>query len=204
MKRFAPAACLLALFAVPADAASVARTYSYFTIGGTTLEEIEKELKRRGPQVKSTGARHPGATRMEFNTRVGYGQQADGRCGVVEARVSVKAEMILPRWNRRGRADGDTRLVWDTLAADIKRHEESHVVIARNHAREMEEAFRKIRNQRDCAVAQEKVKETSARILAKHDAEQERFDRIEGINFESRLLRLIRYRIERMEAGASR
>ena len=140
---------------------------------------------------------------MEFTTRVGYGER-NGRCGVVEARVNVKAEMILPRWNRRSRADGDTRLVWDTLAADIKRHEESHVVIARNHAREIEEAVKEVRNQRSCAIAQEKVKEATARILAKHDREQERFDRIENINFESRLLRLLRYRIERMEAGTLR
>lgn len=201
MKPFAPAACLLALLALPADAASLSKSYTYFSIGGTTLAEIEQELHKRGPKVQSSGARHPGATRMEFTTRVGYGER-NGRCGVVEAAVRVKAEMILPRWNKRGRADDDTRLVWDTLAADIKRHEESHVVIARNHARELEQALKEIRGEKSCAAAQDKVKETSARILARHDAEQERFDRIEGINFESRMLRLIRYRLERMEEAA--
>ena len=203
MKSFAPAACLLALLVLPAGAASLSKTYTYFTIGGVNLEEIEQELRKRGPKVQSTGSRHPGATRMEFTTRIGYGEK-NGRCSVVEATVRVKADMILPRWNRRGRADGDTRLVWDTLAADIKRHEESHVVIARNHAREMEQALKEIRGQKSCAIAQEKANATTARILAKHDREQERFDRIEGINFESRMLRLIRYRMERMEAGTLR
>lgn len=178
----------------------MAKTYSYFTVGGVTVEEIEKELKRRGPQVKSTGLRHPGATRMEFTTRVGYGER-NGRCGVVSASVTVKADMILPRWNRRKSASPDTRLIWDTLSADIKRHEESHVVIARNHARELEETLMGVQRQRGCDAAQEKVKEITARILARHDAEQDRFDRIEGRNFESRLLRLLQYRIERIEAG---
>ena len=195
------ATAICALFACqPAAAASVVKTYSYFTIGGTTVEEIEKELKRRGPQVKSTGLRHPGATRMEFTSRVGYGERG-GRCGVVEATVTVKANMILPRWNRRKAASSETRLIWDTLAADIKRHEESHVVIAKNHARELEEALKTVQRQRDCRVAQEKVKEVTARILAQHDREQDRFDMIEGKNFESRLMRLLQYRIERIESG---
>lgn len=199
MKKFVLTACLVTIMADPVESASLSKTYSYFTIGGTNLEEIEQELKRRGPQVTNTGARHPGATRMEFKTRVGYGER-NGRCGVVEATVRVSANMILPRWNRRTSSDSDTRFVWDTLSADIKRHEESHVVIARNHARELEDALKAIRNERSCERAQEKVKETSARILAKHDREQERFDKIEGINFESRLLRLMRYRLER-ESG---
>lgn len=194
-------AAALALAAFRAEAASVTKTYSYFTIGGVTVEEIERELKRRGPQVKSTGLRHPGATRMEFTTRVGYGER-NGRCNVEKANVTVKADMILPRWNRRKSASSETRLVWDTLSADIKRHEESHVVIAKNHARELEEALRTVQRQRNCDIAQDKVKKITAQILAKHDAEQDRFDRIEGKNFESRLLRLLRYRVERIEAGA--
>ncbi len=200
MRRLILAAGIALLAGPAAHAASVAKTYSYFTVGGTTVEEIEKELKRRGPQVKSTGLRHPGATRMEFTSRVGYGEKG-GRCSIVSASVTVKANMILPRWNRRGAAAPDTRLIWDTLSADIKRHEESHVVIAKNHARELEEALRAIPRQRDCAAAQERAKEVTARILARHDEAQDRFDRIEGKTFESRLLRLLQYRIERIEAG---
>ena len=200
MKKLLLAAGFLVLAGFPAGAASVAKTYSYFTVGGTTIEEIERELKRRGPKVQSTGLRHPGATRMEFTTRVGYGER-NGRCSVVDATVSVKAAMILPRWNRRKGADPDTRLVWDTLSADIKRHEESHVVIAKNHARELEEALKTIQRERSCAAAQDRAKSVTARVLAKHDREQDQFDRIEGKNFETRLLRLLRYRIERIEAG---
>ena len=198
MKIFVVAAAFMAVLSSPAAAAELSKTYSYFTIGGTNLDEIEKELRKRGPQINKSGARHPGATRMEFNTRIGYGER-NGRCSVLEASVSVKANMILPRWNRPRKSDNDTRFVWDTLSSDIKRHEESHVVIARNHAREMENELKRIRNERDCATAQEKAKETTARILAKHDAEQERFDRIEGINFERRLLRLMRYRMEQTQ-----
>ncbi|MDP3897035.1 MAG: DUF922 domain-containing protein [Mesorhizobium sp.] len=185
---------------MPAHAASVARTYSYFAVGGNTLQELQEELVIRGPQVKSTGQRHPGATIMEFSNRLGYQDGPDG-CRVAKATVSVKARIILPRWKKRANAGQDARLIWDTLSSDIKRHEESHVVIARNHARAMEEAVLAIPRQKSCAIAAEKARLAIQRVLASHDSAQNQFDRIEGINFSRRMERLLRYRIEQIEAG---
>jgi predicted secreted Zn-dependent protease len=191
---------LLAGLVSPANAASVAKTYSYFSIGGATLEEIQNELDVRGPKVKTTGRRHPGATQMEFTSRIGYANSAEG-CRIAKATVTVKAKIILPRWRRPGRADGDVRLVWDTLASDIKRHEESHVVIAKNYARELEQVLLKVGRQKDCKAAQAKAADLTQRVLARHDRAQVQFDVVEGRNFESRILRLLRYRLERIAKG---
>lgn len=199
MIRVALTACLVAL-ALPAGAASVSKSYSYFSIGGVTLEEIETELNTRGPHVNSTGRRHPGATQMEFTTRLGY-TTTDRGCSITKVQVTVDAKVILPRWRYRSTASGDTALVWDTLSADIKRHEESHILIAKNHARELETELKTISRQKDCETAAARVKDVTARVLARHDAAQDRFDRIEGINFESRLLRLLQYRIDRSDAS---
>ena len=200
LSRFPLTILVVAGLTLPAAAASLNKTYSYFSIGGKTLEEIEEELVKRGPQVKSTGRRHPGATQMEFTTRLAYAEKK-GSCTIVKAAVSVRAKMILPRWRQRARADGDTRLIWDTLSSDIKRHEESHVVIAKNHARELEQALKAIGRQRNCQIAAAKAKKTSEKILARHDRAQDAFDKVEGINFESRIIRLLRYRMERIEAA---
>lgn len=200
MKRLTAAIVALAAGLVPAGAASISRSYSYFSIGGATLDEIEAELSKHGPQLRSSGARHPGATRMEFTTRLGYGE-AKGFCRITQARVTVKADVILPRWRQRGRADRDTRLIWDTLSADIKRHEESHIVIARTHASELEQALRALPRQKSCEAVAARAKQVTTDVLARHDAAQARFDRIEGINFESRMLRLLRYRLEQIEKG---
>lgn len=200
MKTLLAACSLLLLAGMPAQAASIAKTYSYFTIGGHTLDEIEAELNRRGPQVKSTGRRHPGATQMEFTTRLGY---AEGKssCQIVQASVTVKAKVILPKWRRDRRADQDVRLIWDTLSADIKRHEESHVSIAKNYARDLEHALKTLGRQKTCQIAAQKAKATTDSMLAKHDRAQDQFDVIEGKNFESRILRLLKYRLERAEAA---
>jgi predicted secreted Zn-dependent protease len=200
MRAAVIAAGFLACALLPAEGASIAKSYSYFAIGGSTLEEIEKELTIRGPQVKSTGRRHPGATQMEFTSRLTYAEK-DGRCIVAGARVTVDAKVILPRWKQRTKAGGEVRLIWDTLSADIKRHEESHVVIAKNHARELEDALKAIGRQKDCAAAAARAQAITAAVLARHDAAQNRFDRIEGMNFERRILSLLKYRMQRIEAS---
>jgi predicted secreted Zn-dependent protease len=185
----------------PAQSASLSKSYSYFSIGGSTLDEIETQLAKRGPQLKNSSKRHPGATRMEFTTRLGYAEGTNGSCEIVQANVSVRARVILPRWRRSKKADEDVRLIWDTLSSDIKRHEESHVIIAKNHAREMEEALKGLYRQKSCRILAAKAKAISAKLLEKHDRAQVEFDRIEGMNFESRILRLLKYRLERIEDG---
>lgn len=201
MIRFLLAALMSACLAVPAGAATLVKTYSYFTVRGRTLDDIQREFARRGPAVGDL--RHPGATRMRFATRIGYAEQGDS-CRIVSAHVTVKVQVILPRLKQRGRVDPDVRIFWDTLSADIKRHEERHVEIAKNHARELEDALLAADGQADCKVAAAKAKEITARVLAHHDRAQAEFDRVEGINFESRILRLLRYRIERIESGQLR
>jgi predicted secreted Zn-dependent protease len=195
LKHIALALVVLLGLVLPAGAANVVRSYSYFSIGGSTLDEIEAELSRHGPLLNSSGNRHPGATRMQFTTRIGYEDRGTS-CRIAQANVTVKAKVILPKWRRSKRADQDVRLIWDTLAADIKRHEESHVSIAKGFARDLETELLAIGRQPDCNRAAEKAKAVTTAMLARHDKAQDRFDRIEAVNFESRLLRLLRYRLE--------
>jgi predicted secreted Zn-dependent protease len=185
----------------PAQSASLSKSYSYFSIGGSTLDEIESQLSKRGPQLKNSLKRHPGATRMEFTTRLGYAEGKNGSCEIRQANVSVKARVILPRWRRSKKAEQDVRLIWDTLSSDIKRHEESHVIIAKNHAREMEEALKGLYRQKNCQILAAKAKAITTKLLEKHDRAQVEFDRIEGMNFENRILKLLRYRLERIGDG---
>ncbi len=201
MKRTLLFACTALVVMVGAGSAqTVSRSYSYFKIGGITLQEIDEELALRGPKVSSTGKRHPGATQMRFSTRYTFASTTDW-CRIEKAQVSVEAKMILPQWRARGRSDPDTRLFWDTLSADIRRHEESHVQIAKSHARKLEDALEAIGRRGDCDAVKAAAASISARILAEHDAAQDRFDRIESINFENRMLRLLTYRMQQIEAG---
>lgn len=203
MNRLFLAVSLFAALSVPASAATLIRSYSYFTVRGNSLPEIEHQLHTQGPQIDGSAERHPGATNMEFTSKVRY-READGRCSVDDVRVTVRAHVILPRWRDWRRADQELRIIWDTLAGDIKRHEESHMSIAKNHARMLEDSLRALPRMRSCEDLADKVEIVTDRALARHDDEQNEFDRIETINFESRIERLLNYRLEQIEAGRIR
>jgi len=174
----------------------ISKSYGYFNIDGKTAEDLDRELERRGPLTKNTGHRHPGATEIRFGGDVTYVER-NGRCSVGGAKVTLRTHLILPRWSNRRRADKELRFIWDTLSADIKRHEERHAEIARTHARRLEKELLRLRPAKECADLEKRVASTTRRVLEAHDRDQLRFDRVETKNFDARMMRLLNHRLQR-------
>jgi predicted secreted Zn-dependent protease len=180
----------------PAKADTIIRkSTTYFSISGNTAEELDREMLRRGPLSKTTGHRHPGATQIRFSGAATFVNRGS-RCHIGGAKVTLNTRIILPRWKNRRKAGARLALIWDTLASDIKRHEERHAEIARNHAKSLERAILALPAAGDCKTLRAKVNKLSSAEMAAHEADQMRFDRIEAVNFEKRMLRLLRYRLE--------
>ncbi len=192
----AATALLLCMSGAAGAETIVRKSISYFQIGGTTAEDLDRELARRGPETRTTGSRHPGATQIRFGGEITYLQQGN-RCRVGETNVTLNTRIILPSWKNRKKAKGDLALIWDALSSDIKRHEERHAEIARQYARQLEKALKKLRPERDCDRMQQKVAETTDKIISAHDSAQVEFDRVEAVNFENRLIRILDYRARR-------
>lgn len=191
MARLAVAVAILAIAPVAHSEMIARKTVTYFSIGGKTAADLDREMAEHGPLL-NTG-RHPGATRVTFAGKASYVAE-EGRCSIGEARIVLTTKMMLPRWKNRSKADARMALLWDTLSADIKRHEERHAEIARNHARALEKTLRSLRPERNCEALKDKVASATAKALEDHDADQKRFDRIEAANFSARMTRLLRYR----------
>lgn len=197
-KRILALGAVLAIFATQADAASIFRQYKYYTINGRTAAQLDKALSRSGPFLKKTGQHHPGAAEIRFDAKVRYGRAPGKACKVQDVYVNVHAKVSLPRWTQRRKAKPELALVWDTLYQDIRRHEESHIVIARSHASEIERQVRSLNSRADCVTLRADIDKITARIMAAHDKAQQQFDRVETINFEKRFERLLTYRLEKM------
>lgn len=179
----------------PARAETItSKSFAYFSVGGRTAAELDEELSKRGPVMKHSGSRHPGATRIKWGGSVTYVRRGD-RCAVGNARVTLSTQIILPRWKNRKRATPSLALIWDTLSADIRRHEERHAEIARNHARDLERTLERLPPEASCERMQARVDRVTADAVAKHDADQARFDRIESKNFNDRMMRLLTHRL---------
>jgi len=177
-----------------ADAEVIARkSVSYFDIKGKSADELDAALNEHGPLAMGSSSHHPGATRIRFGGSATY-SETNGRCYISGVKVTVDTEIILPRWRDRRRASKQLSMIWDTLQADIRRHEDRHVEIAREHARQMERVILSLPSASSCDALQEKANEVTSRETDRHDADQARFDRIEAINFQNRIQRLLYYR----------
>jgi predicted secreted Zn-dependent protease len=201
-KNFAVICAALASLSIVAPASGdtiIVKKTTYFSIGGRTAADLDREMMRRGPLSKTTGRRHPGATLIRFTgTATFIGK--DGRCRIGGAKVTLSTKIMLPRWSNRRKAPAQLGLIWDTLSSDIKRHEERHAEIARNHARDFEKRILALPTAANCAILKAKVNEISRQAMEDHDKDQKRFDRIESVNFEKRMIRLLKYRIEAKKA----
>lgn len=178
------------------SAAVVSKSFAYFKIGGKTAEDLDRELSRHGPLTKATGARHPGATEIKFGGELSYVEKGT-LCAVGSVKVTLHTKILLPRWTNRRRTSADLALIWDTLASDIKRHEERHAEIARTYARMLDQKLQALQPQPDCEKMQALVTQTTRSVMEEHDKDQLRFDIVESKNFDARMTRLLKHRISR-------
>ena len=199
--RSAPIIAVLTALTLPLSASAevvVQKSTTYFQIGGRTAAELDAELARKGPFTQASGSRHPGATQIRFGGDLTYTRRGT-RCAIDDVRVTVETRLILPRWKNRKSASKEMALLWDALSADIKRHEERHAEIARQHARLLEQKLKTLRPERDCETLQDRVAVVTDEITVAHDQAQMRFDMIEARNFQDRMTRILRYRRDSQE-----
>lgn len=181
-------------------AGEVTERTAYFTVRGTTLDDLDRELSRKGPQVARGGIRHPGSTEVKFGGRITY--KPGGRaCKVARVDLSLKLVKTLPRWTAPKSASRATVIVWRTLSEDIARHEGDHAKIARLWLKKMESAIRNLGPEPTCEAMETRVNAVSASYLAGHERAQLRFDAVEGRDVNRRLQRLLAKNVAEAIAG---
>jgi predicted secreted Zn-dependent protease len=169
--------------------ASSSKSYSYFTVGGRTLIEILADIQKRGPRINGAKDRMMGTTALKFTTNLNY-REANGFCSVASAKVTTIAKITLPRWRKPNGADQSVQLIWNALAADIKRHEDSRLPIANKYARAVERELKTIRHEKSCAVARTKAQGIQAGIFEQQDKAQAKANQVQARKFEALLRKL--------------
>ena len=173
-----------------ASAGTIKQTMRFFPVRGATLAELDRDLSRAGPYVSETGMHHPGATEVRFNGSVTY-KKVRGGCAVDRTNIGLNLDIMLPKWQRPRRVAQQTVIVWNTLSADIKRHELQHATIARNYLKRMEMALRNLGPERSCSMMEARVNQVTERYLTGHQQAQTDFDKVEGREVNVRLRRAL-------------
>ncbi len=179
--RRRPIAALLAplALAAPAGLAACASppptelSVSTYRVSGGSERALTRSLALHGPRLPN-GERALAAVTLAFDPRFRVDDRP-GSCRLRDVSVAVKADVTLPEWRERERARGELAEAWDGFLAYAIAHELEHVRIAQGYARRIEGAMRRA-SAPDCDALSDRLAPEIARILAEHDAAQNRFD----------------------------
>ncbi len=156
-------------------------TLDYYQVGGTTLSQIDKEIKDKGPKLNGT-VHAVAISKIMMIPNVSF-QPFEGGCAVKRAQIKVRATVLLPKWKNRRRAGKKIGQTWDNLDRYTRLHEATHVIIADKHARILEQKLGTIRSGRSCEEAGILAKRTIERAMRSHEKEQLQFDSSEKKRF---------------------
>lgn len=184
-------ATLASLQVSASHAGTVQEKTVYFDVHGSTLSDLETDFGRAGPYVPNTGDRRPGAIEINFNGNVSYRRAKGGGCEVAEPDITLSMTTMLPRWNRPGKIDKRTLVVWQILRGDIAAHERHHAATARIWLKKMISAVKNLRPEANCSQMKGTVDSTIQRYLQGHADAQNEFDRVEGYESHIRIKREI-------------
>jgi len=155
----------------------------YYNVQGTSFEELDRQIALHGPTVAGVG-RAIASARIRMVPDIRYTTRS-GKCRVSGARVSVIADITLPRLADRNKVDGDLRNVFSNIEEYARLHEAVHVDIAERYAERAENRISSLKPRPDCDALKENVQSTFASVMQEHEAAQQAFDARERRRFAS-------------------
>lgn len=177
--RFAlvvPAVALAMAFAVQPGHAkpSFSTKYTYYLVGGDSVEDIYRAMLSKGPRVN--GAKAYAAT-TATSSQDGKLRQAKS-CQIEDYRLKIDFVIKLPKIRNEKILPASDRNRWTQFSAFLKKHEETHRSIWLDCAADLDRKVRAIKAS-TCAGADAKAsklwEQTRAACSKRHDA----FDKAE-------------------------
>lgn len=144
-----------------------------FIIGGSTIEELRENIRRRAGKEDMKGA--TGTTRISFVPEVVY-EERNHTCRIERAAINLNVTMALPSWNRPEGVGTRADRAWSNFIAYIEAHEQRHVEIAREYRERMVKAVQALTPTATCERLRDGVAATMQAVARQHDAEQRGFD----------------------------
>ena len=154
----------------------------YYQVPGTTVEQINEQITRRGPQ----NGHAIGTTETRMTPRV-KALRENGDCRIDSAEVALDLIVTLPQWSELNRAEPRTRSAFERLGAHVEWHEQQHVEISQRYARKIETALAEMPAQKNCREAMNKARAKFKQLFEEHNRAQEAFDEAERRAIEKRL-----------------
>ena len=149
----------------------------YYPLTTAEIQQLRAETPNVGPFA--SGMRWAGATQPR--TRWTFGHLRRGMtCMVHDLRVTVSAEVRMPRWEPATPPDSATLAWWSDFQAKLLEHEKGHVRIAIDGAREIAETLRPLEGSVSCETLAMRANGAAQLIVVKERERQAEYDRLTG------------------------
>jgi predicted secreted Zn-dependent protease len=168
----APLCALLA--SLPAAALEVIRDNQTYIVQGDSTEEIRTSLDRLGPLDPNTGRRFDAYTRWNLEWRFDSHNSWQG-CEITRVWTLLRVTMMLPRHSSASSLPEAVRDDWTRYLQRLTLHEEGHVRIPSDAAREIETALDRL-HRSDCATLQLEANRIGNEYLQRARATERGYD----------------------------
>jgi len=172
LRRFLPLFALLA--ALPADAVDVIRDNQTYTVQGDNAEEIRASLDRQGPIDPSSGRRFDAYTRWYLEWHFDSQNSWQG-CEIARVWTQIRVTTVMPRHGSPSALPEPHRQEWTRYLQRLTFHEEGHVRIPSDAAREIETALNHLRRP-DCASLEREATRLGNEALQRARATERSYD----------------------------
>lgn len=147
-------------------------TVSYYDVHGRTLGELRADMRRLGPKLN--GGSFVGETRSPMSWSWRTESVAGSTCSLRDVRVSVNAQILLPRWTAPADADSSLVAEWKRFIGALETHESGHKDISARAGRDLKDQLRGMSG--TCAMVNMRANDIARQIIDRASAEQKQYD----------------------------
>lgn len=147
-------------------------TVEYYDVHGRTAAELRADMRRLGPKIADSS--FVGETRSPMKWTWKSESGGGSMCSVKEARVTITAQILLPRWTPPADAEPELVTEWNRFVAALETHEAGHKDIAAKAAHDLAERFRDMSAM--CSLLSTRANDISRGILDKAELQQRAYD----------------------------
>ncbi|MEW6196669.1 MAG: DUF922 domain-containing protein [Bacteroidota bacterium] len=175
MKRFFNVAIIilvssLIIYSQP----DVKSSIEYYEIYGSTLNELQREIQKKGPRE--------GGRRFDAYTtwRVGWEFKtisSNNKCTLKNVIVITEIKIVMPKWINYSSAKKEVQQIWDKYYKALLDHENGHKEIGLKAAAEIEKEIKKIKPKSSCAELERDINRNGDYVIAKYDSLEKEYDR---------------------------
>ena len=147
-------------------------TVLYYDVHGRTFEEVRGDMRRRGPKIDGTN--FVGETRSPMRWSWRTQSMGGASCSISEVRVSVNAQITLPRWTPPPDTEPGLAAEWKRFLTALEIHEAGHKDISARAGSEIVEKLRNVSGL--CSQIGIRANDLARVIVARASEEQIAYD----------------------------